>query len=76
MLKDYEIRGQDYRLKDRLDCIPAVKISYVRTSGQDIPVRNSRAGDVLLVHTNGRRQVNTKETSGARLGRPLTQGSF
>lgn len=52
MLKDYEIRGQDYRLKDSLDCIPAVKISYVRTSGQDIPVRTSRAGDVLLVHTN------------------------
>lgn len=55
MLKDYEIQGQDYRLKDGLDCIPAVKKSYVRTSGQDIPVRTGMAGDVSLVHTNGRR---------------------
>lgn len=55
MLKDYEMQGQDYRLKDGLDCIPAVKKSYVRTSGQDIPVRTGMAGDVSLVHTNGRR---------------------
>lgn len=55
MLKDYEIQGQNYRLKDSLDCIPAAMKSYGRISGQDIPVRTGMAGDVSLVHTNGQR---------------------
>lgn len=29
--------------------------SYVRISGQDIPIRTGRVGDVSLVYTNGRR---------------------